>query len=164
MLELIWINTLPMGASIPLDAAATTVVATASAILIERMWVIPEPAAIALGILYAIPFGVAFKRLDIFTRRFSNNLVYQADDYAKEGRLLRIESMVVLAIFLIFLKYFLFYFITIYVGLHVLYALVPKLPAEVIGGLGQSWILLIALGLAVVLDTFMFKKRGKELE
>ena len=50
MLELIWINTLPLGASIPLDAAATTVVATASAIFMERWWTGTEPAAIAIGL------------------------------------------------------------------------------------------------------------------
>jgi mannose/fructose/N-acetylgalactosamine-specific phosphotransferase system component IIC len=164
LLELIWINTLPLGASIPLDAAATTVVATASAIFMERWWTGTEPAAIAIGLAYALPLGVIFKRLDIFIRRFSNNLVYYADEYAKEGRMLRIQSMVLLAIILIFVKYFLFYFISIYCSLYILHAVVPYLPDTLIAGLNQSWILLIALGLAMVLDTFMFKKMSKENE
>ena len=164
MLELIWINTLPLGASIPLDAAATTVVATASAIFMERWWTGTEPAAIAIGLAYALPLGVIFKKLDIFIRRFSNNLVYYADEYAKEGRMLRIQSMVVLAIALIVVKYFLFYFISIYCSLYILHAVVQRLPDTLIAGLDQSWILLIALGLAMVLDTFMFKKMSKENE
>ena len=113
---------------------------------------------------YALPLGVIFKKLDIFIRRFSNNLVYYADEYAKEGRMLRIQSMVVLAIALIVVKYFLFYFISIYCSLYILHAVVQRLPDTLIAGLDQSWILLIALGLAMVLDTFMFKKMSKENE
>ncbi len=162
ILELIWINTLPLGASIPLDAAATTVVATASSIFLEQWWHGGESTCMVLGICYALPLGTIIKKLDIFVRRFSNQLVYYADKYAKQDNLFMIQAMVVMAIMLIIVKYFLFYFISIYLGLYIFRAVVPRLPDYVLAGLGQAKILLIALGLAMVWDTFRFRKVGKE--
>jgi mannose/fructose/N-acetylgalactosamine-specific phosphotransferase system component IIC len=164
ILELIWINTLPLGASIPLDAAATTVVATASSIFLEQWWTSgSESTAMVLGICYAMPLGTIIKKLDIFVRRFSNQLVYYADKYAKEDNLFMIQAMVIMALLLIVLKYFLFYFISIYLGLYIFRWLIPLLPDSVLAGLGQARILLIALGLAMVWDTFRFRKVGKEI-
>jgi len=100
--------------------------------------------------------------MDIFVRRFSNRLVYYADKYAKEDNLFMIQAMVVLAILLIVLKYFLFYFISIYLGLYIFHLVVPELPEAILAGLGQARILLIVLGLAMVCDTFRFRKVGKE--
>ncbi|MDD5259855.1 MAG: PTS sugar transporter subunit IIC [bacterium] len=162
ILELIWINTLPLGASIPLDAAATTVVATASSVFLEQWWKGGESTCIVLGICYALPLGTIIKKLDIFVRRFSNQLVYYADKYAKQDNLFMIQAMVIMAIILIIIKYFLFYFISIYLGLYVFHMVVPRLPDYVLAGLGQAKILLIALGLAMVWDTFRFRKVGKE--
>ncbi|MBI5555883.1 MAG: PTS sugar transporter subunit IIC [Elusimicrobia bacterium] len=162
ILELIWINTLPLGASIPLDAAATTVVATATSIFLKRWWSGSESTAMVLGICYAMPLGTLLKKMDIFVRRFSNRLVYYADKYAKEDNLFMIQTMVVLAILLIVLKYFLFYFISIYLGLYIFHLVAPELPDALLAGLGQARILLIALGLAMVWDTFRFRKAGKE--
>jgi mannose/fructose/N-acetylgalactosamine-specific phosphotransferase system component IIC len=162
ILELIWINTLPLGASIPLDAAATTVVATATSIFLGQWWSGNQSTTIVLGICYAMPLGMIIKKLDIFVRRFSNQLVYYADKYAKEDNLFMIQAMVILAVLLIVLKYFLFYFISIYLGIYIFHLIVPQLSESLLAGLGQARILLIALGLAMVWDTFRFRKVGKD--
>lgn len=164
IMELLWINTLPLGASIPVDAAATTVVAVAIAAYVRQWDHTLLSGAIVLGILFALPFGAVFKRLDIFTRRYNNKLVYVADTLAKKGALTQIQLLVLVAILLIFLKYFLFYFICIRAGIYFFRTLLPAIPSLLLAGLGQAHVLLIALGLAVVFDTFKLRKTGREHE
>lgn len=162
ILEIIWINTLPLGASIPVDVTATAVVTVASAIFIKQWWNGSSDAATVLSIAYAVPLGTIIKKIDIFVRRFNNKLVYHADTAAKAGRLGKIEAIVLLAIALIFVKYFLFYFIAIYSGIHVLHLIINYLPPVVLAGLPQVQVLLIALGLATALDTFKPRRISRE--
>lgn len=162
IMELLWINTLPLGASIPVDAAATTVVATATAGYVRQWWSGPVGVSLMLGIAFALPFGALFNRLDIFTRRYNNKLVYIADNLAKISALNRIQFLIILAIVLIFLKYFLFYFICVHLGIYFFRTILPYVPLFVLRGLEQARILFMALGFAVVLDTFKLRKPGRE--
>lgn len=162
IMELLWINTLPLGASIPVDAAASTVVAAVTAAYMRQWWSGSLGVALALGIMFALPFGALFNRFDIFTRRYNNKLVYIADNLAKISALNRIQLLIISAIGLIFLKYFLFYFICIHLGIYFFHTILPYVPSLILKGLEQAQILLMALGFAVALDTFKLRKSGRE--
>lgn len=156
LLELVWLNILPLGASIPPDATACTVLATTTAVLSSGIWPKVHDEFIILGIIYAVPLGAMFKKIDILIRRFNTNLAHYADWYAQRGSIFWIENLVRLSTLLVFLKDFLFYFIFISIGIFILPWIGSRLNDTQLQGLEMAQSLLLALGLATVLNTFAF--------
>ncbi len=159
ILELIWINILPLGAVIPPDVSAAAIMATAQAILVKQL--LPyqnSDVIIMLAVMCAVPMGGLFKRVDVGLRWFNRNFAYWVDKYADEGNITGIEFVTRLSIVTVFIKTFVFYIIGIWLGVHLISEITPLLPLSVREGLRLSRTLLPALGFAAVLDIFGTKK------
>lgn len=159
ILELIWINILPLGAIIPPDVSATAIMATAQAIIAKQL--LPyqnSDVIIMLAVMCAVPLGGLFKRVDIGLRWFNRNFAHWIDKYADEGNITGIELVTRLSIVTVFVKTFIFYVIGIWLGVRLISGITPLLPLSVKEGLRLSRTLLPALGFAAVLDIFGTKK------
>lgn len=84
LLELLWLMDLPMGSAVPPDESAAGVLAAAFAVAAPAAW--SDEARAALGVLGAIPCGVAGRHLDLAVRRWNGALVVRARAALAEGR------------------------------------------------------------------------------
>lgn len=102
LVELLWINVIPIGASIPPDATIVTI--------LTAYWVFPFDRAsdVGMALSLAIPAGIAFKKSDLAMRkRFAlwNRKIEEKISSKKDPGFL---SVIFCSILLTFLKSFLF--------------------------------------------------------
>ena len=159
LLELIWINILPLGTVIPPDVSATAIIATAQAVFCKK--ILPYQSSeviIVLVIMCAVPLGTIFKKVDIWLRWFNRKFAYLIDRYAGKNDIAGIECVIYLSVLVMLLKNFVFYVIGIYLGIFLVTTIVPLLSVGVKEGLRLALGLLPALGFAAVLDIFRMRK------
>ncbi len=159
LLELIWINILPLGTVIPPDVSATAIIATAQAVFCKH--ILPYQSSdviIVLVIMCAVPLGTVFKKVDIWLRWFNRKFVYLIDRYAEKDNIAGIEYVIHLSILMTLLKNFVFYTVGIYLGIFLVTTITPLLSVGVKEGLRLALVMLPALGFAAVLDIFIMKK------
>ncbi len=73
LLELLWLMDLPVGTSVPPDEVVAGVLSAAFAAAAPEAWSLPARAA--LGVVLALPFGVAGRWADMAIRRWNGGLV-----------------------------------------------------------------------------------------
>lgn len=158
MLELFWIDRLPVGTYIPPHDSIAAVLATSIAVFLGQNQGGTSPEMIALAILMALPFGVIAKRIDILIIESNDVISEEALKNAEEANIKAIERKNYWGL----VKYF---FITV-LYLFVLQAILvpaaiwfyPKLTAPINNMLSLVYYFLPLLGAAVVLNTI--KVRG----
>jgi PTS system mannose-specific IIC component len=79
VMELIWIDRLPIGTYIPPNDSLAAVLATSAAVLAAPKGGAPPPELISLSVLTAVPFGLAAKRMD--------TMIIRANDVLSDGAL-----------------------------------------------------------------------------
>lgn len=159
ILELLWINILPIGTVIPPDASATAIMATAQAIFARQLSPYQSlDVIIMLAIMCAVPLGTILKKIDIWFRWFNRKFVYKADKYAEQDNIIAIENITYLTMLIVFLKTFIFYIVGIWLGVTLISGIAPLLPVAIKDGLKLAKTLLPALGFAAVLDIFGMRK------
>ncbi|MFH1239426.1 MAG: PTS sugar transporter subunit IIC [bacterium] len=159
LMELIWINILPIGTVIPPDASATTIMATAQAIFAKQLMPYQSyDVIIILAIMCAVPLGGLLKKIDIWFKWYNRKFVYVVDKYAQEDNITGIDNITHLNILIIFIKNFLFCVAGIWLGVFLICNLTPLLPVFIKDGLKLAKTLLPALGFAAVLDIFGMRK------
>ncbi len=162
LLELIWLNVLPLGAAIPSDTSAASALAPALATLpLRNLSEHMQDDLIMLAILCAILLGIIFKRFNIFLCKFNIKLAHMADNYAQEGSISKIEYMNRIGILLVFLKNLIFYFLSIITGITIVSWLAIILHPIILKGLEISLSLMPVLGFAVALTTFSERRIWK---
>ncbi|MFH1784410.1 MAG: PTS sugar transporter subunit IIC [bacterium] len=155
MLELIWINVLPIGTVIPPDVSTSAIIATAQAVLTKQFLPYQHmDVLIMIAVMWAVPLGVIYKKIDIWLRWFNRHFAHQVDSFAQSGNTIGIEFITRMSIAAIFAKTFVFYVIAIWLGVQLTVKVVPVLPHNVKMGLELARSLLPALGFAAVLDIF----------
>jgi mannose/fructose/N-acetylgalactosamine-specific phosphotransferase system component IIC len=159
LMELIWINILPIGTVIPPDASATTIIATAQAIFTKQL--IPyqnSDVIIMLSIMCAVPLGGILKKIALWFRWFDRRFVYLIDKFAEQDNITGIENISHLTVLIIFCETFVFYSLGIWLGVLLISQITPLLPLFIKDGLKLAITLLPALGFAAVMDIFGMRK------
>jgi mannose PTS system EIIC component len=142
-LELIWLGVVGVGAYVPPDVVAGSIIGTAIGILSHH-------GAVA-SVAIAVPVAVASQQLDILWRTGTSILVHKADKAAAEGDLDRIDRLHLMGIPFLLLTRAIPVFLAVFFGakyVQHLFALVPKV---IMDGLSVAGGILPALGFGMLL-------------
>jgi mannose PTS system EIIC component len=158
LVELFWIDRLPVGTYIPPNDSVVAVLATSIAVLAGQNMGINSPELVALAVLCAIPFGIIAQRLDILVIKFNDTLSDHALDDAKTANINAIEKKNYYSLIKVFLIVLLYLIALQAFWVPAIIWIYPKLPPPLISMLTFSYYFLPLLGIAAALNTI--KMRG----
>jgi PTS system mannose-specific IIC component len=150
IVEMVWINAIPMGAAVPIDIASISINAT--------FWAckyypgIQEAAICAL--IFSIPFAYFYKEIDIGGRNRNIGLMRWVERGIHEDKAWRINAGIFFGLFLFVLRAFIFYLIVMFLGGVIFQLIYLQMPVFVIAGFKKAWYLLPVLGFGAVLYNF----------
>lgn len=158
ILELFWIDRIPVGIYVPPNDSIAAVIAVSMAILSAQTPAAVTRELMALSILLAIPFGIGAKKVDVKIMASNNHLSDQALVDAKDLNIRAIERKTYLGLAKVFLFYVVLLFVLQIIFIPTLIWIYPKLPAPINAMLSLTYYFLPLLGIAVAINTI--KLRG----
>jgi len=158
ILELFWIDRIPIGIYIPPNDSIAAAFAASLAILAGLSLGSVTRELMALSILLAIPFGVLAKKIDVKIVESNNLLSDQALEAAKTRDIRAIERKTYLGLAKVFLFYVALLFLLQVIFVPALIWIYPKLPADINAMLLLTYYFLPLVGIAVAISTI--KLRG----
>jgi mannose/fructose/N-acetylgalactosamine-specific phosphotransferase system component IIC len=154
IVELMWVNIIPMGAAIPQDSTAIA--------LLSTIWGVTacpgHKAAMVLAMMLAVPAGTLFKQLDILLRYYNVRIVHWVEAGIQTGKEDRIAKGVYAGLFLFFFKAFVFYALLIYPGQWLVQLMFVHLNDRLVLGLESAWRILPLIGFGLFLTNFRHGK------
>ncbi|MCK5329040.1 MAG: PTS sugar transporter subunit IIC [Candidatus Latescibacteria bacterium] len=91
VLELIWIGTVPAGASRFFDSNMAAVAAAGAAIWAMQRCGLPRPTAVLLSLGVVLPIGLLGSRMTVGVRKLNSHLIRRADSAARSGKSFRVS-------------------------------------------------------------------------
>ncbi|MFO7569217.1 MAG: PTS sugar transporter subunit IIC [Smithellaceae bacterium] len=158
MLELFWIDRVPIGIYVPPNDSIAAVVAVSIAAQAGRTPGGVTPELIALAVLLAIPCALLARIMDIRIIASNDRLSDHALDDAKNGDMRAIERKNYMGLAKVFLFYVLFLFVFQWLLVPLVSWGFPILPDALRTVLGMTFYFLPLLGIAVAVHTI--KLRG----
>lgn len=154
IIELMWVNIIPMGQAIPQDETAISILS-----VIWGLKTFPgNKAAMIIALAIAIPCGSLFKQIDILLRYYNIRVAHWVEEGVISGRENRIDYGIYIGILLFFLKAFLFFAVLYYPGQWFLMEIFSKLSDKAIIGLELAWTLLPISGMGFLMVAFYHNK------
>ncbi len=158
LVELLWIDRIPVGTYIPPNDTIVAVLATSIAVLAGQNLGGTTPQIIALAILLAVPLGIIAKQMEIFIINSNNDLSDQALEDAKTGNIKAIEQKNYLSLIKVYLITVLYLFVAQSLLVPAVIWFYPKLYSPILNMLSLLYYFLPLLGIAVAINTI--KLRG----
>jgi len=157
LLELFWMDRVPIGIYIPPNDSIAAAFATSLAILGGGTAGPAGRPMIALAVLIAIPFGVAIKQMDVKIMQANNRLSDEALKDAKELNVRGIERKTYFALARMWFLYLVSLFAVQIIFIPLAVKFYPLLPASFHAAMAMTFYLLLTLGVAVALSTVMLR-------
>ncbi|MDR1418091.1 MAG: PTS sugar transporter subunit IIC [Endomicrobium sp.] len=155
IVELLWVNAIPMGVIVPVDVSLISILAT--------FWVckyffgLQEAAVFAL--VLSVPFAYFYRDMDISGRNFNTQIMHFVEKAIKSQKYWQIYAGIFLGLFLFAARLFLFYLFAMYVGGLIYSGLYLQLSGFILLGLRNAWYLLPIVGFVLVIKEFnIFRK------
>ena len=150
IVEMLWINAIPLGVSIPIDISLIGILST--------FWVCKyflgfQEAAI-LGIILAVPFAYLYREIDISGRNFNTKIMRWIEKGIENRKYWRINAGIFTGLFLFVLRAFLFYIFAMIIGGWIYSNIYLQLPGFVLLGFRKAWYLMPIAGFGVVIYNF----------
>ncbi|MEE9911172.1 MAG: PTS sugar transporter subunit IIC [Deltaproteobacteria bacterium] len=158
ILELLWIDRIPIGIYIPPNDSIAAAFAASTAILAGQALGVVTSELMALSILIAIPFGIVVKKMDVKIIESNNFLSDQALESARSLNLRAIEKKTYWGMAKLSLSYMVLLLILQLIFIPSVIWIYPKLPAGIHAMLSLTYFFLPLLGIAVAINTI--KLRG----
>jgi len=158
MIEMFWIDRVPIGIYIPPNDSLVAVLATSVVILAGGKLGSVSPELIAFSILLFIPFGILAKQIDILIIKSNDLLSDQALEDAKNSDIRAIEQKTYLGLFKVLSFYIIYLLVLQAIFIPAVIWIYPKLAPPIIKMLAMIYYFLPLLGIAVALNTI--KLRG----
>jgi len=158
MIEMFWIDRVPIGIYIPPNDSLVAVLATSVAILAGGKLGSVSPELIAFSILLFIPFGILAKQIDILIIKSNDLLSDQALEDAKKSNIRAIENKVYYGLLKVLSFYIIYLLILQAIFIPGVIWIYPQLTSAVLKMLKMIYYFLPLLGIAVALNTI--KLRG----
>lgn len=153
LIELLWINKLPLGDYVPPNDSIVAVLAAAGSILAGRKLGCLPKELMTFSILLFIPFGILGQQMDILIMRSNNRLSQRAVESAKTGDIKGVSCNHILGLSKTFFYIVSFIFVFLVSGTMVLVYFFPLIPQRWITTLTYTYFFLPLLGVAVTLNT-----------
>lgn len=158
LVELFWIDRIPVGTYIPPNDSIVAVLATSIAILGGQRLGGTTPELIALAIMLTVPFGIIAQKIDIIIVKSNDVLSDRALEDAKTANVGAIERKNYYGLVKVFL-FVVFYLLTVQAILvPAVIWVYPRFNATIVNMLSLTYYFLPLLGIAVALNTI--KLRG----
>jgi PTS system mannose-specific IIC component len=158
IIELIWIDRLPIGTYVPPNDSITAVVATSTAVIAGSKLGGASPELIALCVLMAIPCGILAKQIDVSMIKSNDALSDGALTDAKENNIRAIEQKNYLGLIKVFLFYALFLLAVQAIFIPSVIWAYPKFNATIIKALSFTYYFMPLLGIAVAINMLKLQK------
>ncbi len=153
LVELLWIDRLPVGVYVPPNDSIVAVLIAAGSILTGKELGHLPRELIALSILLFIPFGILGQKMDVSIMRSNDKLSRKAVEDAKTGNIKGISRKHVFGLFKTFFFTVLFIFVFLIFGVMILKYIFPLIPQKGLTALTYTYLFLPLLGVAVALNT-----------
>jgi mannose PTS system EIIC component len=158
MIELIWIDRLPIGTYIPPNDSIAAVSAISIAAIAGPKLGGVTPQIIALSVLIGIPCGLIAKQIDVKIIESNNALSDQALIDAQENNIRAVEQKTYLGLAKVFLSYFLLLLAAQSVFIPLVSWLYPKLNPAAIKALSFMYYFLPLVGIAVAINMLKLQR------
>ena len=158
LIELIWIDRLPIGTYIPPNDSITAVVAISITAIGGSSLGGVSPEIIALGVLLAIPSGMMAKQMDVMIIKSNDSLSDKALEDAKENNIKAIERKNYLGLIKVFSFYAVFLLVVLAILIPSVIWIYPKFNETLLRALSFTYYFLPLLGIAVAIN--MLKLRN----
>jgi mannose/fructose/N-acetylgalactosamine-specific phosphotransferase system component IIC len=158
IVELFWMDHIPVGTYIPPNDSLVAVIATSIAILAGQTLGVTTPQLIAFSILITIPFGILAKYMEIAIIKSNDALSDQAIEDAKTVNIRGIEQKNYWGLIKVFLYIVIFLLISQSMLIPFTILIYPKFIQPVYSALSLTYYFLPLLGIAVAINTI--KLRG----
>ena len=158
MIEMFWIDRIPIGIYIPPNDSLIAVLATSVAILAGQKLGKVSPELIAFSILLFIPFGILAKQIDVLIIKSNDILSDQALEDAKKSDIRAIDRKTYLGLIKVLSFYIIYLLVLQAIFVPAVIWVYPKLTSAIIKMLTMIYYFLPLLGIAVALNTI--KLRG----
>ena len=150
IIEMIWVNAIPMGVAVPVDL---TMITSLGVIWSCSFFKGSQEAAI-FSLAIAIPFAYLYKEVDLAGRLFNTKIMHWVEKGIEEGKETRISDGIYLGLFLFFLRAFVMYGIILFIGGILYKGMFSYLPLQVITALKKAWLYLPVFGFGAILYNF----------
>ena len=158
MIEMFWIDRVPIGIYIPPNDSLVAVLATSVSILAGGKLGSVSPELIAFSILLFIPFGILAKQIDILIIKSNDILSDQALEDALKSDIKAIERKTYFGLIKVLSFYIIYLLVLQAIFVPAVIWVYPKLASAIIKMLTMTYYFLPLLGVAVALNTI--KLRG----
>lgn len=158
VIELIWIDRLPIGTYIPPNDSLTAVLATSTAALSGPSGERLPPELISLSVLTAVPFGLLAKQMDTRIIRANNVLSDQALNDIEQNDIRSVEFKSCRGLFRVFIVYVLFLLAAQWMVIPAVHWGFPRLNAFVLQALLWMYYFLPLLGIAVAVNMLKLRR------
>jgi mannose PTS system EIIC component len=153
LIELFWIDRLPIGAYIPPNDTITAILITASTIESGHQLGNLSQGLIILAVLLFLPFGILARQMELWLCRGNEELADEALCDAARGDVRSIARKHLTAILKAYLFPAALILLTLPAGIAIMTWAYPRLPDWTIRGLTLTYSLLPLIGTAVALST-----------
>jgi PTS system mannose-specific IIC component len=158
LLELLWVDRIPVGPYVPPNDTFVAILATSGAILASPASGHPPRELIALSILLFAPAGFLGQKMESLLRKWNDGLVLQAQEDAKAGDAAGIARRHLAALGRYVAGSLVFLSVALTCGSWLLRGIYPELPGTVLRTLAFAYYVLPFIGIGVALNTI--KLRG----
>lgn len=158
LVELFWIDRIPVGNYIPPNDSIVAVLATSIAVLAGQSLGGTTREIIALAILLAVPFGIIAQRMDILIVKSNDVLSDQALKDASLGNIKGIERKNISGLIKVFLLTVSYLLVVQALLVPAVIRFYPRLTSPMLNTLSLVYYFLPLLGIAVAVNTI--KMRG----
>jgi PTS system mannose-specific IIC component len=138
VLELLWLDTQPLGTALPPDDTIVAVVVPASVVITGRLVGSTDLSLLGLAVIVSLPLSEVGKLLDSGTRRLNGRFLARARRAAKDGDIRGVERQNIAGLVSFFLCFTIFSGVATVYALGITTLLYPHLPRAATVALG--WI------------------------
>lgn len=153
LIELIWIDRLPVGTVVPPNDTVSAVLISAAVILAGKSLGAASKEVIALGIILLLPTALAGQIMDIWIIRGNDKIARAALKPAAEGDIDGVSRMHIRALIRTYLINTVFIFTFLGISVLAMQTVYPLMPPAVLKSLVYVYLFLPILGVAVALNT-----------
>lgn len=158
LIELVWIDRLPLGTYIPPNDSIAAVTATSIAGITGFSLGRVSPELIALSVLLAIPCGIIAKQIDVMIVKSNNAISDKALEDAKENNIKAIERKNYLGLFKVFILYSVFLLAIQTLLIPFVIWMYPRLNETFLNALSLTYYFLPLLGIAVAINMLKLRR------
>lgn len=153
LIELLWIDRLPIGVYVRPNESIVAVLVVACSILTGRQLGFLSKELTAFSILLFIPLGILGQKMEINIMRSNDKLSRKAVEDAKTGDIKSISRKHIFGLFKTFFFTAVFIFVFLIFGVTILKYVFPLIPQRGLTALSYTYLFLPLLGIAVALNT-----------